>query len=190
MFKKYEIKEFSNFKEAPVNCTTFVLSNHYLKSLCRGTKKLYMMQIGYQVMAIAAFGTPVGRKVKDTYSTGGTVLELKRFVLHPDMPKNSASWFMSQVLNRLKRDSSIECVVSYADTRRHQGTIYKASNYKFVGVQKYPTKSFKYKGKELHSRAVYQKSKVGELWRSLLKQGLVKTIMCPPKNIFLYNLWK
>lgn len=189
MFKEYEIKEFNGFKESN-EAKVFVIQNHYLKSLSRGNKKVYSLYLYGKLKGVAAFGIPVGRKVEETYSTGGTVLELKRFVLHPDMPKNSASWYMAQILNRLKQDSNIEYVVSYADTRRHQGTIYKASNYKFIGAQKYSTKSFKYKGKELHSRAVYQKTKVGAIWRSLLKQGLVKTIMCPPKNIFLYNLWK
>lgn len=189
MFKEYEIKEFKGFGECE-SSKQFVLQNHYLKSLSRGNKKVYSLYLRGKLMAVAAFGIPVGRNVQEYYSTGGTILELKRFCIHPGMPKNSASWYMSQILNRLKQDSSIESVVSYADTRRHQGTIYKASNYKFVGIQKYSTKSFKYKGKELHSRAVYQKTKVGAMWRALMKLGKVKTIMCPPKNIFVYNLWK
>lgn len=63
-------------------------------------------------------------------------LEIQRFVLHPNCPKNTASWFLSRCLKIAKRDG-FKRVISYADTAAgHTGTIYKAVNFRCIGPRK------------------------------------------------------
>lgn len=63
-----------------------------------------------------------------------SVLCLSRFVLTPALPKNSASYFLSQCIRRLKLRPKIKTLVTFADTwQGHDGCIYKASNWQFKG---------------------------------------------------------
>lgn len=72
------------------------------------------------------------------------VLSLTRFVISPkmlddngrevDMPKNAASFLLSRSMKMI--DTKIwKCLVTYADTwQNHEGTIYKATNWDYMGL--------------------------------------------------------
>jgi very-short-patch-repair endonuclease len=62
------------------------------------------------------------------------VRELSRFCI-ANNTKNLASWFLSRVLKLLRHDNNlIKIVITFADeTFGHDGTIYKASNWKYDG---------------------------------------------------------
>jgi hypothetical protein len=89
----------------------------------------------------------------------------------------------------------IEVIVSYADpTKGHEGTIYTASNFKFVGTG---AKSYSYVDKETgkiyHSRALNAK-KDGELryfarkLRAKLGNGKLERIRSIGKHCYVYEL--
>lgn len=74
------------------------------------------------------------------------VLSLSRLWLHDDLPRNSATVTISKALKRVQRrwlevhppvDLSepyhVRKIISYADTRFHEGTIYYAANFRFTG---------------------------------------------------------
>jgi hypothetical protein len=77
------------------------------------------------------------------------VYELNRLVLKPNLPKNSASFFIGAVLRDLKEEDLI--LVSYADEgMNHFGYIYQATNWFYTG--KTNSRTDKYMPGNKHSR--------------------------------------
>ena len=131
MFENYRINLYkSSYDNLAI--IPFVSQYHYLgKSMPRGCNKWYVLLIDNKIRGVAAFGIPAGRNCRAKY--GQETLELRRFVLHPDMPKNSGSWFMSKCLNQLKEHN----ILSYSDpTAGHTGHLYKACNYFWLEKQR------------------------------------------------------
>ena len=64
--------------------------------------------------------------------------ELSRFVLEPSHQRreyNLASWFMARSIRcLLSQKQSVRAVLSYADSRHHSGTIYRACNFDYYGL--------------------------------------------------------
>jgi len=61
------------------------------------------------------------------------VLSLSRLVVAPGVPKNACSFLIAGSMNLIDRERW-PCLVTYADTwQGHGGTIYKATNWKYVG---------------------------------------------------------
>jgi len=64
------------------------------------------------------------------------VLSLTRLAISPDVPKNGASFLLSQSIKLIDREKW-HCLVTYADTwRKHTGAIYKATNWEYMGETK------------------------------------------------------
>jgi hypothetical protein len=65
--------------------------------------------------------------------------ELSRLCIHPDIQKsehNIASWFVSRCIKLLKTIENVRSILSYADSSYHDGTVYKACNFKYYGLTK------------------------------------------------------
>lgn len=61
-------------------------------------------------------------------------LEMSRLVLHPKLNNtNAASKLISYSIKQLKK-MGIKAVISYADSSRHIGTVYQASNFNYYGL--------------------------------------------------------
>jgi len=77
------------------------------------------------------------------------VFELNRLVTNDNLPKNALSYFVSQVLKRLKEEDLI--LISYADeAMNHHGYIYQATNWIYTGKTK--SRTDKYTPGNKHSR--------------------------------------
>jgi hypothetical protein len=64
------------------------------------------------------------------------VLALSRLSIHPEAPRNAASFLLGRSMKALDR-TLWPCLVTYADTwRGHTGAIYRATNWKYVGLTK------------------------------------------------------
>jgi len=64
-------------------------------------------------------------------------LELRRFAIAPDAPKNTASRVLAIMRTFIKRNRPEVCrLVSYQDVEAHAGTIYKASGWSIAGTHK------------------------------------------------------
>lgn len=62
------------------------------------------------------------------------VLSLTRLVMLPDTPKNACSFLLARSVRMIKKDGRFVSLVTYADeSQGHSGTIYKASNWQYVG---------------------------------------------------------
>lgn len=64
------------------------------------------------------------------------VLSLTRLVILPDVPLNACSFLLGKSIKMIDTNKW-ECLVTYADTwRGHNGTIYKATNWEYLGLTK------------------------------------------------------
>lgn len=82
------------------------------------------------------------------------IYELSRLCIHPDTQKeeyNITSWFVSRCIRRFKKDVPVRAILSYADSSRHDGTIYRACNFVYYGLTD-PKKDFYYTDGTKHSR--------------------------------------
>ena len=62
------------------------------------------------------------------------VLVLSRLVVHPDVPQNAASFLIMASVKLIRQDLRWEYLLTYADEwQKHSGTIYKATNWKYLG---------------------------------------------------------
>ena len=120
-------------------------------------------------------------------------LELRRLVCIDDTPKNTESYFIGQTFRWLKQYTDMEVVVSFADQHYgHSGTIYKASNFDFLG-ETAGARILMVDGKEMHSRSLNQKERpYGRELKRRYDSG-DKNIFWKkrkPKHIYVYYLNK
>ena len=75
--------------------------------------------------ACAMWSNPVARALPQQ-----TWLELRRFAIAPDAPRNTASWCLGNMEKYIRKNlPAVERLISYQDTEVHHGTIYKAANW-------------------------------------------------------------
>jgi hypothetical protein len=121
------------------------------------------------------------------------LIELKRLCCVDNTPKNTESFFIGNTLRWLKKNTKIKTVISYADTTySHEGTIYKASNFKHLGMTA-KGKVIMYNGKRYHDKTIRTKYK-GELKpfaieiKNALEVGKANYVDTLGKHIYLYKL--
>jgi len=113
-------------------------------------------------------------------------VELRRMVLHPDCPKNTASYFLSKTIWWLKKNTDISIVYTFADqTVEHTGTCYKASNFEYIRDTP-PTTHVLWKGKRYHPRSLNIERPYSHELRKAVKEGNAKIIRGKPKSLFKY----
>ena len=123
------------------------------------------------------------------------VIELRRLCCIDDTPRNAESFFIGKSLKLLKKEWSGRYVVSYSDKEyNHQGTIYKASNFKQLEDIS-GAKVIIYQGKRYHDKTIRTKYK-GELKpfakkiKEALMNGEAYYKKTAGKNTFIYELRK
>lgn len=154
-----------------------ILTSYHYKGTTRSLKERYVFELleGKKLVGVAIFGDPFSARAKKKY--GDNILEIRRIALIDNAPYNSESFFIGACLRYLKKNTDIEKIITYSDpTYGHTGTIYKASNFEYIGTEKYTQKWLVYNGRDITARMVYQKDKAGNYVDSALKyQRLVKS---------------
>lgn len=93
----------------------------------------------------------------------GEILELERVALNGKQEQTSKAVALSLKLLH-KENPIVKMVVSYADHRqKHVGTIYKATNWLYLGVAKTSDTQYYYNGKWTHERTINSKKNKKEL---------------------------
>ena len=65
------------------------------------------------------------------------VLSLSRMVVESGVPKNACSFMLSRSIKIIKKEGRFETLVTYADfSQEHTGHVYRAANWRYVGVTK------------------------------------------------------
>ena len=93
------------------------------------------------------------------------LFELSRLCIHPNTQQseyNITSWFVSKAIRRLRKETNVRGIISYADSDHHSGTIYRACNFRYCGLSE-PKKDFYFADGTKHSRGSVKGSE-GE-WR-------------------------
>jgi hypothetical protein len=115
-------------------------------------------------------------------------IDIRRMACLDDAPCNSESWFLSQIIKWCGSNTEYNYVLSYSDkTVGHNGTIYKAANFKNIG-ETTPTKFVEYGYKTYHPRSLSIDRPYSHELRKAVKEGraIVKTGL--PKIIWIYEI--
>lgn len=177
----------------------FVEKNHYSHSI-NGVKIKYCFKVeaNNQLVGGVIFGAMSTTAWKKFANSEKKVLELRRLVLDDSASRNSESRTIGHCLRTIKKiDRDVEVIVSYADPHHgHNGTIYKASNFAYVGMSGGDNGFLdKDTGKVYHSRALRTKYKgdykpfVKKL-RKKLENGILIPFPLPPKHCFVFSFIK
>ena len=146
-----------------------LLKYHYLKDISKGFKSGYNyglyknnefcpLNIG-GIRGVCIFtGIPVPEIAKGAFGLERDeqqgLFELSRLCIHPSTQQNEyniTSWFVSKAIRRLRKETSVRGIISYADSDHHSGTIYRACNFRYCGLSE-PKKDFYFADGTKHSR--------------------------------------
>lgn len=115
-------------------------------------------------------------------------VELRRMVLHPDCPKNTASYFLSKTIWWLRKNTSVGVVYTFADqTVGHKGTCYKAANFEYVRDTP-ATMHVKWNGLLYHPRSLSIERPYSYRLRAAVKKGEAHIVKGKPKSLFKYQI--
>ena len=125
-------------------CKDLLGKYHYLSGISKGFKSgfNYGLFFGDDIVGVCIFtGFPVPELAKGCYgldrSDQSGLIELSRLCLDPEKQSsehNLASWFVSRAIKALKKITKVRAILSYADYDFHQGTVYRACNFKYYGL--------------------------------------------------------
>lgn len=183
MKDKYTIKE-GKFSDMRHICEEFHYKGGHMGG---GISWVLLLMEGEKVVGGCVIGKPRHEK---KYSNSGEVkvVELRRMALLENCPKNSESFFLGQIHRWLRDNTDIERVISYADKSvGHQGTIYKAANYKLIG-ETAPSKHVWWNGVRYHPRSLTIDRPYSYRLREAIKTGEAKIEIGEPKLIFEFNI--
>ena len=177
-----------------------LLQFHYLKDISKTFKSGYNyglyknnnfcpLNIG-GIRGVCIFtGLPVPEIAKGAFGLERHeqqgLFELSRLCIHPTTQQseyNITSWFVSKAIRRLRKETSVRGIISYADSDHHAGTIYRACNFRYCGLSE-PKKDFYFADGTKHSRGSVRGSE-GE-WRDRSRKH--RYVMMFDKNLKL--LW-
>lgn len=146
-----------------------------------------------ELVGAMVYTRPAGAAAAQKYypENPSKCLELRRLCCIDDTPKNAESFFVSRTIKWLRKNTDWKCIVSYADPAHgHEGTIYKASNFKYLGLTA-GGRSLSVDGKEFHIRTLTMLDRpygreISERYKN--KDPNIKIIEKPPKHIYVYYL--
>ena len=146
-----------------------------------------------ELVGACVYTRPAGAKAAKKYypADPDKCLELRRLCCIDDTPKNTESFFIGYTLRWLRKNTEYKFIISYADAEQgHEGTIYKASNFKHVGMTQ-PGSRLLVDGKEFHIRTLSMVDRpygreIKARWES--NDPNIKIIKTKPKHIYTFEL--
>jgi len=178
-----------NKKECEMQVCTFADIRHLFKefhykgdSMGGGISICFAMLIKDKLVGGSVLGKP---RHLNKYPK---CIDIRRMACIDEAPKNSESWFLGQIINYVTRNTDYLAVLSYSDkTVGHQGTIYKASNFKSIGETS-PTQFITWKGKTYHPRSLSIERPYSYDLRKAVAEGEAVVNTGLPKIIWLYDI--
>lgn len=111
-----------------------VVERHYLHRICPCSVAFGLCDPSNDVFGVVTYGVPCSSTLLRGIcgeDEAHNVYELNRLWIHPDMPRNAASYLVSHSLKMLDK----EIVVSFADSSvGHVGYVYQATNFIYCGL--------------------------------------------------------
>jgi len=173
--------------------TRIFLEKYHYAQYGRTAKIYYGVYLDNKLIAICKFSPVVRKEVATSMGyTVSQVLELDRFCIHPEyQKKNLASKILGQVIKLIKSSHpEIQILVSFADTMQgHEGTIYKASNWKYEKLTSTSHVYLDINGNQINKKWVYNEGKkIGLTELEYANQMNLIKMKIPEKHKFSYKL--
>jgi hypothetical protein len=149
--EKVDLSELDFVVDPPGN-SKFLISFHYLGDTNR-RKFVFGLLLYGETIAVAVFGQPVRQ---NTYP--GKVLELVRLCRHPRFfNKNMMSYFLAKCEKQLC--GKCDALVSFADSRLHDGAVYRASNWENCGLTSNDYQYMSVDNIPMHKKTLYNRAR-------------------------------
>ncbi len=135
-----------------------ITDNHYARGMSNTASHIYGLfhvTEPFTVLGAAVFMVaPAGVARQHGNGSYTDVLTLSRFVLVPELPKNAASLLLGAAIRAIRKLNRYTCLVTYADTAHgHTGTIYRATNWQYIGAVRGSPRYIDSKGKQVSTQA-------------------------------------
>ena len=115
-------------------------------------------------------------------------IDIRRMACLDSSPRNSESYFIGQLVKWIRKNTDAKFVLSYSDlTEGHEGTIYKASNFKCVGETS-PSKNVFWNGERYHPRSLSIEREYSYRLREAIRTGEAYIVEGKPKKIWIFEL--
>lgn len=163
------------------------LNFHYAKAIpaCKWSYSVFNDSGGW--CGVIVYSSGASPQIGKPYGLfQGEVLELVRVALNGKQKATSEA--VSASLRMVRKDAKkVRMIVSYADTEQgHLGTIYQATNWKYVGVSKGHA-YYVVNGKRLHSKTVTAKGwRQSEKWLRQNVDSSAKVVRGGDKYKYLF----
>ena len=126
------------------------------------------------------------------------LIELRRLCCIDKTPRNTESYFVGKTIKWIKRNTKIKKIISYADPHYgHQGVIYKASNFEYLGITSHGRFIVDKDGCRKHDKTIRNSDVINGVrvfrkhaleLKEQLEKGEAKYIVTPGKHIYMYTL--
>lgn len=153
-----------DLKDVTFKLTDNNLSNRFLSSFhyLGGTNRcryVYGAFLHGELIGVAVFGPLVRQNITKTKA-----IELVRLCRHPHFHnQNLMSKFLSWCCRDLKQLNIYDQIISYADTTIHEGTIYRACNWRDEGLCQPDYQYISKEGVPMHKKTLYNRAKAAAL---------------------------
>ena len=175
---EYDVATLAETKPAKA----FVEHHHYSGTFPSSRFRFGLFRKG-ELVGVANFGVPIHSSVvTKTFGCGPNEgVELNRFVLLDEVPGNGESWFLARCREQLRKQGMLG-IVSFSDPvprtddcgemvfPGHIGTIYQASNARFLGRSKARTLRILPDGTVFSERAISKIRSLDQGWVYAVKQ--------------------
>jgi hypothetical protein len=194
-FSQRSLKEFQFSLCERKHIESFIEEWHYSHNV-NGLMHDYCFKVDIDDVLVGAmiYGSIAMAGVWEKYAEQPQdLIELRRLCCVDLTPKNLESRFIAYTLRWLRKHTQIKTVISYSDLEYgHEGTIYKASNFKYGG-QTSPGRVIMYKGKRYHDKTIRTKYKdelkpFAQEIKNALESGEAFYKETKAKNVWLYTL--
>jgi hypothetical protein len=126
------------------------------------------------------------------------LIELRRLCCIDKTPRNTESYFVGKTIKWIKRNTKIKKIISYADPHYgHQGVIYKASNFEYLGITSPGRFIVDKDGCRKHDKTIRNSDVINGVrvfrkhaleLKEQLEKGEARYIVTPGKHIYMYTL--
>ena len=135
------MSDISNYTVRKIPCKEakeYIIKNHYSHGCHNAPSPCYGLFDNENLIGVLMFATPCSENVRASVfgpEYKDSVIELHRLHVLDVTPKNTESWFISHCLKLIKEDKPrVKAVISFSDTTQgHNGIIYQATNFYFIG---------------------------------------------------------
>jgi hypothetical protein len=119
------------------DAVAFISANHYAKGCSNTAVYVHGLYREGLLVGVALWLPPTKACAQTVHENWRRVLALSRLAVAPSEPTNGASLLIGQSIRRIRRARKWVALVTFADeSQGHDGTIYRATNWRYVGRTK------------------------------------------------------